>query len=49
MNSTSQPVLVVGATGFLGGQVVDALLARGKTVRAWSDAPATPPRWRPSA
>jgi len=28
------PVLVVGATGFLGGQVVDALLSRGKTVRA---------------
>jgi uncharacterized protein YbjT (DUF2867 family) len=28
------PVLVVGATGFLGGQVVDALLARGKQVRA---------------
>lgn len=34
MNNTSSPVLVVGATGFLGGQVVDALLARGKTVRA---------------
>ena len=33
MNNTS-PVLVVGATGFLGGQVVDALLARGKNVRA---------------
>ena len=28
------PVLVVGATGFLGGRVVDALLARGKQVRA---------------
>jgi uncharacterized protein YbjT (DUF2867 family) len=27
-------VLVVGATGFLGGQVVDALVARGKQVRA---------------
>jgi uncharacterized protein YbjT (DUF2867 family) len=28
------PVLVVGGTGALGGQVVDALLARGKQVRA---------------
>jgi uncharacterized protein YbjT (DUF2867 family) len=28
------PVLVVGGTGKLGGQVVDALLARGKSVRA---------------
>jgi uncharacterized protein YbjT (DUF2867 family) len=28
------PVLVVGATGNLGGKVVDALLARGKEVRA---------------
>lgn len=28
------PVLVVGATGFLGGQVVDELLKRGKSVRA---------------
>lgn len=28
------PVLVVGATGYLGRQVVDSLLARGKTVRA---------------
>lgn len=27
-------VLVVGATGYLGGQVVDQLLARGKTVHA---------------
>ena len=34
MNSSTSPVLVVGATGFLGGQVVDALLARGKSVRA---------------
>lgn len=34
MNNSSSPVLVVGATGFLGGQVVDALLARGKSVRA---------------
>lgn len=32
--NTNQPVLVVGATGFLGGQVVDALLARGRQVRA---------------
>lgn len=30
----SHPVLVVGATGFLGGKVVDELLTRGKTVRA---------------
>ncbi|WP_120521906.1 SDR family oxidoreductase [Arthrobacter celericrescens] len=29
-----QPVLVVGATGYLGGQVVDQLLSRGKRVRA---------------
>jgi uncharacterized protein YbjT (DUF2867 family) len=29
-----RPVLVVGGTGALGGQVVDALLARGKQVRA---------------
>jgi uncharacterized protein YbjT (DUF2867 family) len=29
-----KPVLVVGATGSLGGQVVDELLARGKKVRA---------------
>lgn len=33
MNS-NQPVLVVGATGFLGRQVVDALLGRGRSVRA---------------
>ncbi|MBY3987826.1 SDR family oxidoreductase [Rhodococcus fascians] len=33
-NNSSGPVLVVGATGFLGGQVVAELLARGKTVRA---------------
>ena len=28
------PVVVVGGTGMLGGQVVTALLARGKPVRA---------------
>jgi uncharacterized protein YbjT (DUF2867 family) len=33
-DSTQSPVLVAGATGFLGGQVVDALLSRGKSVRA---------------
>ncbi len=32
--SEEQPVLVVGATGYLGGQVVDQLLSRGKRVRA---------------
>ncbi len=31
---TDKPVLVVGGTGSLGGQVVDELLARGKKVRA---------------
>ncbi len=31
---TESPVLVVGATGYLGRQVVSALQARGKTVRA---------------
>jgi uncharacterized protein YbjT (DUF2867 family) len=30
----NHPVLVVGATGFLGGKVVDELLGRGKPVRA---------------
>jgi len=30
----SSPVLVVGGTGRLGGQVIDELLARGKSVRA---------------
>jgi uncharacterized protein YbjT (DUF2867 family) len=32
--SEQEPVLVVGATGSLGGQVVDRLLSRGKKVRA---------------
>src|SRR3954452_23743389 len=32
--STTLPVLVVGATGSLGGQVVDELLKRGNNVRA---------------
>ncbi|MGW4800354.1 SDR family oxidoreductase, partial [Nonomuraea sp. NPDC004297] len=31
---TAPPVLVVGATGSLGGQVVDELIERGKNVRA---------------
>jgi uncharacterized protein YbjT (DUF2867 family) len=31
---STDPVLVVGATGSLGGEVVDALLERGKHVRA---------------
>ncbi len=30
IDSTPLPVLVVGATGSLGGKVVDELLARGK-------------------
>ncbi|MDX3116559.1 SDR family oxidoreductase [Streptomyces scabiei] len=33
-DSTVLPVLVVGATGSLGGKVVDELLTRGKNVRA---------------
>ncbi|WP_329280332.1 SDR family oxidoreductase [Streptomyces sp. NBC_01451] len=33
-DSTTLPVLVVGATGSPGSKVVDALLKRGKTVRA---------------
>ena len=32
--TTTRPVLVVGATGSLGGKVVDELLKRGKNVRA---------------
>ncbi|WP_426570315.1 SDR family oxidoreductase [Streptomyces canus] len=32
--TTALPVLVVGATGSLGGKVVDELLKRGKNVRA---------------
>lgn len=32
--SEQEPVLVVGATGWLGGQVVDRLLGRGNKVRA---------------
>jgi uncharacterized protein YbjT (DUF2867 family) len=32
--SEQEPVLVVGATRWLGGQVVDRLLARGNKVRA---------------
>jgi uncharacterized protein YbjT (DUF2867 family) len=34
MMSRNEPVLVVGGTGMLGGQVVSELLARGKRVRA---------------
>jgi uncharacterized protein YbjT (DUF2867 family) len=34
MTENTGPVLVVGGTGALGGKVVDALLARGKQVRA---------------
>lgn len=33
-NASTLPVLVVGATGSLGGKVVDELLKRGKSVRA---------------
>ncbi|GAA3853843.1 hypothetical protein GCM10023084_05110 [Streptomyces lacrimifluminis] len=32
--STTLPVLVVGATGSLGGKVVDELLKRGRNVHA---------------
>ena len=32
--AASQLVLVTGATGFVGRRVVQALVARGKTVRA---------------
>ena len=32
--TNDSPVVVVGATGMLGRQVVDALLSRGKRVRA---------------
>ena len=34
LDNDSAPVLVVGGTGFLGGKLVDELLAQGKTVRA---------------
>ncbi len=34
MTTSTLPVLVVGATGSLGGKVVDELLGRGKNVRA---------------
>jgi uncharacterized protein YbjT (DUF2867 family) len=43
MMSGDGPVLVVGGTGMLGGQVVDELLARGKRVRALVR-PASDPR-----
>ncbi|MGW1745101.1 NmrA family NAD(P)-binding protein [Streptomyces sp. NPDC002092] len=33
-DSITLPVLVVGATGSLGGKAVDELLKRGKSVRA---------------
>ncbi|TDZ98541.1 SDR family oxidoreductase [Mycobacteroides salmoniphilum] len=33
-NPSTDPVLVIGATGFLGGKVVDELIKRGKPVRA---------------
>jgi len=33
-HTTSAPVLVVGATGSLGGRVVGELLTRGRNVRA---------------
>lgn len=33
-NPSINPVLVIGATGFLGGKVVDELIKRGKPVRA---------------
>jgi uncharacterized protein YbjT (DUF2867 family) len=34
MNTPNAHILVIGATGFLGGRVVDALLERSKRVRA---------------
>src|SRR5947209_39283 len=34
-----EPVLVTGATGYVGGQLIDALLARGVPVRAMSRQP----------
>ncbi len=39
-------VLVTGANGFLGQQVVDQLLARGHSVRALIRPAATEPKWR---